>query len=439
MKRGVFVRISTISSLYAASDFAISLASSCQPTPPYVLWNLDADTLLYLIRYAARESVLYFARRLLRDVEPSGEAVALIFTDMSVFSASACLIDSIRKFKIYLTLFAAAALAMTSCSKNEVIDTPAQQAIEFGTYTANAAQTKAAVMDEAALKTAGFGVFAFYTAGNDYTAANTPNFMYNQEVKWDDTKQWHYSPLKYWPNNPGDKVSFFAYAPFTAGKTWDANGTIAFTVNTDITKQEDLVVAPGVMNQEKQNLTSKIDFKFQHALSRIGFKVAYAADQVNNGGTLGTETEITLNSIKIESFYSTGVLDMNKTLAIDAWTGSSSQDFTLENTLLQNTKVTGTFTQVNTDNAYLMVIPQVSATHKITVKYTVVTTDSNDNTNKNNSTIVNTINKDVTIAFEPTKAYTFNLLLGMNSVDITATYNGWNEQTEQQVDLPLNN
>lgn len=39
--------------------------------------------------------------------------------------------------------------------------------------------------------------------------------MYNQAAEYDSkTSAWTYSPIKYWPNRDGDKISFFAYAPY---------------------------------------------------------------------------------------------------------------------------------------------------------------------------------------------------------------------------------
>ena len=70
---------------------------------------------------------------------------------------------------------------------------------------------------------AGFGVFAYYTNADDYASDARPNFMFNQQVKWDGTNSlFDYSPVRYWPNEYGetaqsediDKVSFFAYAPY---------------------------------------------------------------------------------------------------------------------------------------------------------------------------------------------------------------------------------
>ena len=104
------------------------------------------------------------------------------------------------------------------------------------------------VTDLDGLKASGFGVMAVYTGTADYSAStgSTFNFMWNQQVTWDDAlgddyvTRWTYSPVKYWPNdhapaddqdndsgnNPatgsgadGDKVSFLGYAPYVAATT----------------------------------------------------------------------------------------------------------------------------------------------------------------------------------------------------------------------------
>ena len=70
-------------------------------------------------------------------------------------------------------------------------------------------------------KDAGFGVFAYFTDDNTYGLSATPNFMYNQQIKHNGSA-WKYEPVKYWPNEFGDKavsdevdrLSFFAYAPW---------------------------------------------------------------------------------------------------------------------------------------------------------------------------------------------------------------------------------
>ena len=157
--------------------------------------------------------------------------------------------------KKILFLTASAIAMLASCSQNDleapVVAEAQQSAVEFGTYVGRAATGRAGWVGEISdtelkdnTKTSGFGVFAYYTGATDYpnvTAASTPapatisensnkpNFMYNQQVKWDGTSLWTYSPLKYWPNEfaaddvddkgaqgatARGKVSFFAYAPY---------------------------------------------------------------------------------------------------------------------------------------------------------------------------------------------------------------------------------
>ena len=131
-------------------------------------------------------------------------------------------------------LFAAAAALMAACSSEELSYNAPEQttdgdAINFSIYTPRSV-TRAGIPEEittASLQTgkhasAGFGVFAYYSDGEDYASANTfPNFMYNQQVTYDGSV-WKYEPVKYWPNEYGqsaisddvDRVSFFSYAPW---------------------------------------------------------------------------------------------------------------------------------------------------------------------------------------------------------------------------------
>lgn len=135
----------------------------------------------------------------------------------------------------YFFLAAAAAL-FAACSSDDGI-AEQQQAVQqaeqvpvaFSGYV-NRTITRAGVyedIDAAALKTPGFGVFAYYTDNNDYDNFSIPNFMYNQQVTGSGDSEpytWTYAPIKYWPNEYGsnavsedyDRVTFFAYAPFVA-------------------------------------------------------------------------------------------------------------------------------------------------------------------------------------------------------------------------------
>ena len=135
-----------------------------------------------------------------------------------------------------LLFFVAAAAMMTACSTEELANPgnnqdPNGDPINFSVYTPRTT-TRAGVpgsITDTNLKDgstdlgkAGFGIFGYFTAGTTYDQNATPNFMYNQQVKYDGSK-WKYEPVKYWPNEYGnaaqsddiDRVSFFAYAPWT--------------------------------------------------------------------------------------------------------------------------------------------------------------------------------------------------------------------------------
>ena len=105
--------------------------------------------------------------------------------------------------------FAASALMLMACSKTEVLpvnnEVEANDGIKFEVYTQRGLSTRAGTpgdIDNNNIGTIGFGVFAYYTAGEKYDANAKPNFMYNQKVYKESATAdvWTYEPVKYWPN-----------------------------------------------------------------------------------------------------------------------------------------------------------------------------------------------------------------------------------------------
>lgn len=196
------------------------------------------------------------------------------------------------------------ALLATGCSQNEIteVSPDANPAIGFGVYTG--VQTKGQDMTTATMQKpvadgGGFGIMGYYTGRNGWSAADknkiTPSFMYNQEVTYDKTgSAWTYSPVKYWPNNTSDKVSFFAYAPYD--KDGNAHGiavskitdtgtpAITFTLKDkdNLTDMVDLVIAKAL---DKTYNDGTISFRFEHTLSKISFKVKAGEDYADMDGT----------------------------------------------------------------------------------------------------------------------------------------------------------
>lgn len=375
------------------------------------------------------------------------------------------------KKKLFLGLLAAAAVSFTACQKDEVInEIPQDQAIEFGTYVGRDAMTKGSIVELNEVKTGGFGVYAYYTEESDFsTPSALPNFMNNTKVTYD--TDWKYSPLKYWPNENGHKISFFAYAPYDANKTLSETNyspIITYEVDNDITKHTDILYANAVKNQTKQIINGKVKFEFFHALSRIGFNVEAVVDEVNadndlsdddndptNTNDIDANTEIVVKSVTLSgNFTPKGTLDLanstgvNNTSNTPSWTSetATSKTFTLDKdnfkTLItspstEGQKVTKEKAQLNDDNDYLMIIPQNfnSDQVNISIVYEVKTTDNSNNANS--SVIENTISKSFNFNFEAGKAYMFNLHIGMTSVKVDADVEEWDE-SEKTLNIPIN-
>ena len=272
-----------------------------------------------------------------------------------------------KKF-FYLAIATVATLA--SCSSDENIAAPevaaeaAGDAVSFGVYTQT---SRSAIENYGTVKKNGFGVFAFSQMTEDiasYTKQNyMPDFMYNQNVKYNESQSaWEYAPIKYWPNNPGAKLSFYAYAPYfeqfnndvyvytpesndysnedsiVKDKNvrlilgYDAMGpAIEYTRSSVATEGVDLLwgadkklvttsttplIAP--VNYEKQKVDEKIEFTFKHAMSRLFFNIQVFSDQKNIVGVddntqadngLAENTKIVIQKVElIGNFANKGTL-----------------------------------------------------------------------------------------------------------------------------------
>ena len=376
-------------------------------------------------------------------------------------------------------IFAAAVATLAACQKNSPVelvnDAADNNAIGFSAYTATAVTKgeSVAATDIYGSGKDGIGVFAFYQPATNGVVNNfnstkyaTPDFMYNQQVKSEDGSTWTYSPLKYWPNNTNDQLSFFAYAPYKAGTTWEDLGfstdinatklTATFPIYNEKTAMVDYLFAEPAINQKKPAVGSDpIKFKFEHITSRIALNVGVNVNALPAEGPQafpavadGTGTLITVNSVKITNIAEA----IEYTLAAEASAGvfvnsTEVQDLVLTADDFQNNTSASwdaadwkvLLAAENTKPGYLFIAPQAANASKLVITYTVATTDKSNPAN--NSTITNVIEKPITTAFEKGKAYALNLLIGMKTVDLSAEVVEWkagSPETER-IDVPANN
>lgn len=355
------------------------------------------------------------------------------------------------KTKLFTGVIALAVLVFVGCTKDEV-KSSVDNAIEFGTYLGRDAQTKGSVFNTENMKTQGFGVFAYYTNDQKYSAAATPNFMNNQQVTYVGSA-WTYAPVKYWPNEATDYVSFFAYAPYAESYTVPKSGDpiIDFAVPADVTEHIDLVAAENThIDRQKQAVNDVVKFTFKHALSRVGFKVEAVMDEVNdqeNGDKdedyqkkdIAEGTTISVQEVEIYSYFNnSGKLNLNGAKWTDRAYSYTSYKLTRDNFEAVADKVTITPTALNNEESYMMLIPTAASNKvKVRVKYTVTTED--DKLTGGASVVENNITSDeFDFQFAQGKAYTFVLHLGLTSVKLDAEVAIWEEMGDYVVNVPNN-
>jgi hypothetical protein len=231
------------------------------------------------------------------------------------------------KQNYFIGLIACAALTMTGCSNDE-INAPQQSqgnnAIEFSTYLGRNAQgSRGTETNDASIKSenGGFGVLAYYTEQKNFADANNnkPNFMWNQKVTYSNSA-WSYTPVKYWPTKVGDKVSFFAYAPYVEdGKDKvielsdnSAIGapTATITLPDDPSKTIDFVAAVQ-MNKTHDNSASannNVSFTLKHEMTRV--KVQAKLDKSVYDASPKHKTFVVIKNVTFNNkgqFYKSGI------------------------------------------------------------------------------------------------------------------------------------
>lgn len=263
-----------------------------------------------------------------------------------------------------VALGAALMLLAAGCGKNEILsggesDIPMQ----FRTYSAGniAGKVSTATKADASLVEPGettlpagstFGVFAFYQEGvmdsytgawDDFATKNwKPDYMFDQDVDFDGT-DYTYTPIRYWPSNSENTISFWAYYPYNAYrpaepsnsplKFYDSNDAsydassiglpvAEYTVDTDPDKQKDIMFAALQKDKTYYNTTDGIvPLTFSHALALVEFVLAE-----------GTNAEIT--SFEVTNLYWKGTCSNPGATPI-VWTGQTDAgNFTLSNVTL---------------------------------------------------------------------------------------------------------
>lgn len=166
----------------------------------------------------------------------------------------------------------------------------------------NPADTRVGELTTANL--ASMGVFGYYTRGNAWSVmadVSIPDFMNNERVAKSGSA-WTYSPVKYWPNTAGDKLTFFAYAPHASDTYKPATGEGVYSVISGVgtlkifyrtpaqeEEQFDLLAAMGLIDCTRG---TRLTFTMQHMLTKVEFRVKSSSDITVGGLSLPNINEV---------------------------------------------------------------------------------------------------------------------------------------------------
>lgn len=364
----------------------------------------------------------------------------------------------------HLMMMMAAAL-VAGCSENEVtMTTPeSDQVIGFKVYTGVQNRGTETTTDEIQKLSQGFGVCAYRTTA-DYGASVDPKDLYmdNTQVTYDKTgTSWTYSPLRYWPTNTTDKISFFAYAPYNAEGIELTPATATTDPLLKFTLQDRQIDMVDLVSDAKTDQTSttaasssgKITFSLKHRLSRVGMQAKVDKDLTGNG-----LTKVFITSIKFTQASDILYKTANLNLSDGTWstTGGTAitSPYELKSTKtdggILNNYVTANFADYNEksidisnftafaslfpEEQYLFFIPagangiSTKGDVKLEIQYDIVTKASYGAS----TAVVSSNTKTFELAaqsFTPGTAYLYKFTVGLTGIEFSATVDTWGAES----------
>lgn len=225
-------------------------------------------------------------------------------------------------------------ICLLACSSEETTRTAEtgsqMRPIAFGdAYTAQPTRSSALYSAEQGIGAdQSIGVYAYLHDNSTWSDAAVPNFMWNQKATClEKGGNFIYSPLKYWPNELDDKVSFMAYFPYTNTENTGltpllANNetglpTFRFIVKETADEQVDFLLSElladlpngtsavstsSADDRSELTVTDRVRFLFHHMTSKVEFHIVAAAEVRED------IAHFRLNSLSVSNLYKDGKL-----------------------------------------------------------------------------------------------------------------------------------
>ena len=338
------------------------------------------------------------------------------------------------------TILATLAIAsMMSCSNEELLEAPAQQAITFGnTFVEKAPATRAAY--DGSYTTNSLAQFQVY--GTITNTSGATGRVFTGEVVENQSGTWTLNgAAQYWI--PGNTYNFWGIADgnvdgATSVDAPEALKHVPQTITVDASKQKDVLLATRTFENYQTTHGTVVEFTFRHLMAKAKFTVKNTVSTDNDYNYVVKDIKITTDN---KGIYN--VADGTWSLAEDSEPYNLEFGNAVEKGILPteenpkgadadpigfNSKAESNFERLLIPNEY-----KADGSKNLTVTFTCVT--------RIGTTVLRTETKEVTtqkdVVLEKGKAYNFIISLGNPGEKIQFTVESINvwENTQQNVEI----
>lgn len=234
-----------------------------------------------------------------------------------------------------------AAIALASCTQNEVVEVAESRAIEFNTFVGKS--TKAVNDLNGKDKFTKFFIYGAFKKGENTATV----FDGDAATRENDDAQWSY-PLEYWIDGGAYKFAAYSNGNSSATASFDeASGKL--TISDYIVGENDLVLVDEVSAAGAKSGNKPVGLTMKHLLSKVNFKFST---------TYADNLTVTISGLKINQA-------VNKGTHNDTWT---PDDKTKADKYYDN--VVATATGVESEECYLLPQSNTTLTAEFTAKVT---------------------------------------------------------------------
>lgn len=238
-----------------------------------------------------------------------------------------------------------AAMALASCTNEEVLNVADSRAISFDTFVGKS--TRAVNDLNEANKFTQFIIYGAFAKGGETATV----FNGDAATRDNDVAQWSY-PTQYWVEGAEYKFAAYSNGNTIANASFDES-TGALTINEYVVGDNDLVLVDGVSATGKKTGNVAVALTMKHLLSKVNFKFSHTYDE---------SLTVTVSELKINQALNKGNHD-------DTWTPDA--EGTKADKKYGN--VTASAAGVESEECYLL--PQSNANLKASFTVTVTYED----------------------------------------------------------------